>query len=74
MKLEEFLKLVAEALDCEDVIVLSDQVVDIEGWDSLGVLSIVSMLDNLGMSAELDKFEDIVTVQDFVTLVGFVDE
>jgi acyl carrier protein len=74
MKLEEFLKLVAEALDCEDVIVLSDEVVDIEGWDSLGVLSIVNMLDNLGMPVELEKFEDIVTVQDFVTLVGFVDE
>ena len=36
MKLEEFLELVAEALDCEDVIVLSDKVLDIEGWDSLG--------------------------------------
>jgi|TARA_B110000211_G_C13926225_1_gene485081 acyl carrier protein len=74
MKLEEFLELVAEALDCEDVIVLSDKVLDIEGWDSLGVLSIVSMLDGLGMPVELDKFEEIDTVQDFVTLVGFVDE
>jgi len=74
MKLEEFLELVAEALDCEDVIVLSDKVLDIEGWDSLGVLSIVSMLDGLGMPVELDKLEEIDTVQDFVTLVGFVDE
>jgi len=61
-------------LDCEDVIVLSDKVLDIEGWDSLGVLSIVSMLDGLGMPVELDKLEEIDTVQDFVTLVGFVDE
>ncbi|MDB0047799.1 phosphopantetheine-binding protein [Porticoccaceae bacterium] len=74
MKLEDFLELVADALDCEDAIVLSDNVLDIEGWDSLGVLSIVSMLDGLGMPVELEKFEDIVTVQDFVTLVGFVDE
>lgn len=74
MKLEEFLELVAEAIDCEDKIVLSDEVLEIEGWDSLGILSIVSMLDGLGMSVELEKFEDIVTVQDFVTLVGFVDE
>ncbi|MDG1165330.1 MAG: hypothetical protein P8N61_08155 [Porticoccaceae bacterium] len=74
MKLEEFLELVAESLECEDVIVLSDKVLDIEGWDSLGVLSIVSMLDGLGMPVELEKFEDIVNVQDFVTLVGFVDE
>ena len=74
MKLEDFLELVADALDCEDAIVLSDNVVDIEGWDSLGVLSIVSMLDGLGMPVELDKFEEIDTVQDFVTLVGFVDE
>ncbi|MDB9733876.1 phosphopantetheine-binding protein [Porticoccaceae bacterium] len=74
MKLADFLELVADALDCEDAIVLSDNVLDIEGWDSLGVLSIVSMLDGLGMPVELEKFEDIVTVQDFVTLVGFVDE
>ena len=74
MKLEDFLELVADALDCEDAIVLSDNVLDIEGWDSLGVLSIVSMLDGLGMPIELEKFDDIVTVQDFVTLVGFVDE
>ncbi len=74
MKLEDFLELVADALDCEDAIVLSDNVLDIEGWDSLGVLSIVSMLDGLGMPVELEKFDDIVTVQDFVTLVGFVDE
>ncbi|MDA9091417.1 phosphopantetheine-binding protein [Porticoccaceae bacterium] len=74
MKLEDFLELVADALDCEDAIVLSDNVLDIEGWDSLGVLSIVSMLDGLGMPVELEKFDDIVTVQDFVTLVGIVDE
>lgn len=74
MKLEDFLELVAGALDCEDAIVLTDNVLDIEGWDSLGVLSIVSMLDGLGMPVELEKFDDIVTVQDFVTLVGFVDE
>ena len=74
MKLEDFLELVADALDCEDAIVLSDNVLDIEGWDSLGALSIVSMLDGLGMPVELEKFDDIVTVQDFVTLVGFVDE
>ena len=74
MKLEEFLELVAEALDCEETLVVEDKVGGIEGWDSLGVLSIVSMLDGLGMPVELEKFEDIVTVQDFVTLVGFVDE
>jgi acyl carrier protein len=74
MKLEDFLELVADTLDCEEEIALSDNVLDIEGWDSLGVLSIVSMLDGLGMPVELDKFEDIVTIQDFVTLVGFVDD
>ena len=74
MKLVEFLELVAQALDCEETLVVEDKVRGIEGWDSLGILSIVSMLDGLGMSVELDKFEKIDTIQDFVTLVGFVDE
>jgi acyl carrier protein len=74
MKLVEFLELIAEALDCEETIVVEDNVQDIEGWDSLGILSIVSVLDELGMPVELEKFEEINTVQDFVTLVGFVDE
>jgi acyl carrier protein len=74
MKLVEFLELVAEALDCEETLVVEDKVCGIEGWDSLGILSIVSMLDGLGMSVELDKFQKIDTIRDFVTLVGFVDE
>ena len=74
MRLEEFLELVAEAIECEDTINITDEVVDIEGWDSIGFLAIVSMLDGLGMPVELEKLEDVVTVQDFVNLVGFVDE
>jgi acyl carrier protein len=74
MKLEDFLKLVTDVLECEETIVLTDKVRDIEGWDSLGVLSIVSMLDGLGMPVPLEKFADIVTVQDFVALVGSFDE
>jgi acyl carrier protein len=74
MKLVKFLELVAEALGHEETIGIDDQVHDIEGWDSLGILSIVSLLDGLGIIVELEKFENIETISDFVTLVGFVDE
>ena len=74
VELVKFLELVAEAVEYEETISIDDNVEDIEGWDSLGVLAIVSMLDDLGMPVELEKFEKILTIKDFLSVVGFVDE
>jgi len=74
VELVKFLELVAEAVEYEETISIDDNVEDIEGWDSLGVLAIVTMLDDLGMPVELEKFEKIQTIKDFLSVVGFVDE
>ena len=47
---------------------------DIEEWDSLGVLSIVSMMDDLNISVNLEDLEEIKTVEDFVKLTGIVND
>jgi acyl carrier protein len=73
VKLDAFLELISEALDCEDTVKIDDSVDGIIEWDSLGILSLVDTLDTLGVEIELEEFERIVTVRDFVELVNVVD-
>tara|TARA_B110000503_G_scaffold134830_1_gene214393 strand:- start:1710 stop:1934 length:225 start_codon:yes stop_codon:yes gene_type:complete len=74
MTVKELLTIVAEALDYEDELRLDQNIEDIEEWDSLGVLSIVSMMDDLSISINLDDLEEIKTVEDFVKLTGILDD
>ena len=74
MTVKELLTIVAEALDYEDELRLDQNIEDIEEWDSLGVLSIVSMMDDLSISINLDDLEEIRTVEEFVKLTGILDD
>ena len=74
MELDKFLALVGETLDYEGTIGIEDNVSAIEVWDSLGILSIVAMLDEMGFSIDLDQFEKIKTIRQFVDIVGIVDD
>mgnify|MGYP000918275422 FL=1 len=74
MNIEEFLKVTAEALEYEEVINIDDRLEDIDMWDSLGVLSLVNMLDEMNISVELDRFEDLETIRDFIALAGISDD
>ena len=73
MNVKEFLKLTSEILECENEIGIDDDIDDIEEWDSLGVLSIISMLDEMGITLALDQFEIIETIKDYIDLVGISD-
>ncbi|MDA7851524.1 phosphopantetheine-binding protein [Gammaproteobacteria bacterium] len=74
MNVKELLIVVAEALEYEDELYLDQNIEDIEEWDSLGVLSIVSMLDDLSISINLEDLEEIKTVEDFVKLTGILND
>lgn len=74
MKLNDFLELITETIEAENPINIDDNIDDIDEWDSLGVLSLISMLDDLGASLDTEKFEDLKTVRDFVSIVNIVDE
>ena len=85
MNVKELLIVVAEALEYEDELHLDQNIEeidedyelfdeDIEEWDSLGVLSIVSMLDDLSISINLEDLEEIKTVKDFVKLTGILND
>jgi acyl carrier protein len=74
LNIEEFLKVTAETLDYEEVINIDDRLEDIDMWDSLGVLSLVEMLDEMNISVELDRFEDLETIREFIALAGISDD
>lgn len=74
MSLNDLLELITETIEAENPINIDDNIDDIEEWDSLGVLSLISMLDDLGASLETEKFEDLKTVRDFIEMVNLVDE
>ena len=70
---EKFLELFAEVLDREedeDPLKLRDRLEDFEMWDSLAVISLVSMLDDeyeiiMGRN-DLEKMKTIQDIWDFV--------
>ena len=74
MKIHELLTIVAETIEYEGQLGLEDKIEDIEEWDSLGVLSIVSMLDDLSISMSLEDLEEIQTIEEFVKLTGIHDD
>jgi len=74
MEINKFLALVGETLDYEGIINIEDNVADIDVWDSLGILSIVGMLDSMGVVVDLEEFEKMETIRDFVNIVGIVDD
>lgn len=70
MNVKELLTIVAETIEYENELHLDQNIEDIEEWDSLGVLSIVSMMDDLSITINLEDLEQIKTVEDFVRLTG----
>ena len=74
MNVKELLIVVAEAIEFEDELCLDQNIEDIEEWDSIGVPSIVSMMDDLNISVNLEDLEEIKTVEDFVKLTGILND
>ena len=70
MSLEEFLEGIAEALDTENELTPETELEQIDEYDSIGVLSLMSYLDELGIKATPADFEKFRTVADLVALAG----
>jgi len=67
---EKFLQLFADILEREKPMNLTDKLADIEEWDSLAALALVSMLDDeYGVIMGGKDLERMITVQDFFNFV-----
>ncbi len=74
MKTHDLLIEISNALDCESPIILGTRMHEIIGWDSLGVLSIVALLDSYGLSPDIEKIHNIDTIDQLIDMFGVVDE
>jgi len=66
----EFLEAIAEALDTEMELSRDTILDDIDEYDSIGVLSLMSYFDEIGISVSPSDFEKFERVEDLIKLAG----
>ncbi len=72
----QFIGALQEALEIQDrEIHLADQFRSYPEWDSLAQLTLIAMLDEeFGVSIEMKRFNELVTVQDLIEAVNATAE
>lgn len=65
-----FLAKVAEVLEYEGEITRGQNLEDIDMWDSLGILSIVELLEDLGAEVDIDTINNLKTTDELIALTG----
>jgi len=64
----EFLAKLSEALDAETTLTIETNLDEIEGWDSLGILSVIGLIETYRNDIELQSIYDSKTVGDLMNL------
>ena len=68
---EQFLEIVAEALEEEAALSLDNSLEDLDGWDSLGALTLLSMIDDeYGVIIGNTDLEKMVTLRDMFDFIN----
>lgn len=69
MKVEEFIANFAEVIGASpSEVLISTELASLEGWDSMGQLSTLSLLDEIGVQPPKGALQNCQTVQDLVAL------
>ncbi len=70
MNIDIFLAKLADALDEENCLKLGQPLSELEGWDSLGVLSLLDLLEHEGVNASLAEVGNAQTVDDIIKIAS----
>ena len=69
--MEQFVALLAEALEKEEELNPGDEFREYEEWDSLAVLSIIAMIkQNYDIIIPRKNFETLITIEDLFSFVS----
>ena len=68
MEDDDILKLVGDILDIEGSIEILTELSSMPEWDSLGRLSVVAALDDIGLDVDIGKIDAATTVEDLVEM------
>jgi hypothetical protein len=74
MNVEQFFQKVAEALDTSTELRRGQTLDSVEGWDSLGILAILDLLESGGVPVDLDELRSAHTTDDLLRLAGSMVE
>lgn len=72
MKKKDFLALLEEIIEADkDTMTGNEFINDVDGWDSLAVVSFIAMVDeNFGVTLPAKKISDANSFQDLIVLLG----
>ncbi len=70
MNSAEFLAKVADVLEYEGSLSRGQSLEDIEVWDSLGILSVVDLLEEIGADVDIEQLSNLVTTDDLIAIAG----
>lgn len=74
MTLDGFLQLLSDTLGLEKRIMLTTKRSDVSEWDSMGQISILSMLEeNFGVTLEMEELVALRSIQDIVNILKLRD-
>lgn len=68
MNQKEFLSRLADAIDYEGMIDVNQDVDSIAEWDSLGILSVIELLSDLGIKVNLDALQRVQNISELLEI------
>jgi acyl carrier protein len=66
---KEFLSRLADAIDYEGVIEVNQDLESIVEWDSLGILSVIELLSDLGIKVNPDALQKVDNISELLEIV-----
>ncbi len=69
MNQKEFLSRLADAIDYEGVIEVNQDLESIVEWDSLGILSAIELLSDLGVKVNPDALQKVENISELLEIV-----
>lgn len=70
MDSKQFFEQVREVLETDDPIDSSTVLIDLEEFDSLGMLNLMTMFEEMGVETSPQTFEDVETGSDLLRIAG----
>lgn len=70
MTLDAFLARVAEAIEHDQPLAPGQDLTALPTWDSLAVLNVLDLFEQLGVQADMDRIQAATTTDDLIALAG----
>ena len=70
MSKNDFLEMLKEAIDTEKNLDEHLNLEEIDEYDSIAVLSLISLYDEIGVKVSPNDFENLKTIKDLIKLAG----